>query len=502
MEEKITCKIVQDLLPNYTENLLNNETKKYVENHLEKCHKCQNALKIMNENIDENAEQIVQEEINYMKKFNNKMNVLKGLLLIIIIIVMAILGRRVIIIVKLANKAKNIKANNYYVKAEGTFVGEYKINECYFMDGKYVTKITTYNNENGIIKTTFFENGTEHIMIIENNNEKTINQDVVLSEIGLLPRYTENGIIFMALAYGVETTKLGDVECYVLKDKNVEQYINKNTGLLVKQIDRKNNSVTDYQYEFGNVSENDFQDLETPQYKENTKNQETEKNIASVNNVSYSKEYKESDYKELPIEYSSASYAYDTTTPEKAMGVADYAFIGKVTGVLRTEYRFPTTVYSEEGEKVLYTPYTVYSVEIIENIKGELVKTNNIEIVQHGGITSDGEKIELMEGMKLLNAGEYYILLPYTASDGRMGISCSTSIISLGHLSDSERNLISSIDNVKSSINTLSDEKRRTDESTIDVVRKYVKAYANQIIPEGKNVKKSQIYDAKSTERE
>lgn len=467
MEEKIACKIVQDLLPNYTENLLNDETKKYVENHLEKCHECQNALKIMNENIDENAEHIVQEEINYMKKFKNKMNMLKGLLFIILIIVTVILGRRIIIIVNLANKAKNIKANNYYVKAEGTFVGEYKINECYYMDGKYVTKITTYNNENGIVKTTFFENGTEHIMIIENNNEKTINQDAVLSEIALLPRYNENGIIFMALAYGVETTKLGDVECYVLKDKNVEQYINKNTGLLVKQIDRKNNSVTDYQYEFGKVSENDFQTIE-----ENTKNQESEKSSTSVNNVSYSKEYKESDYKELPIEYSSASYAYDTTTPEKAMGVADYAFVGKVTGVLRTEYRFPATVYSEEGEKVAYTPYTVYSVEIVENIKGELVKAKNIEVVQHGGITYDGKKIELMEGMKLLNVGEYYILLPYTASDGRMGISCSTSIVPLGQGLET------------------------------DIVNKYVKAYENQIVPEGKTVKKSQVYDAKLPERE
>ena len=70
----------------------------------------------------------------------------------------------------------------------------------------------------------------------------------------------------MALAYGIETTKLGDVECYVLKDKNVEQYINKNTGLLVKQIDRKNNSVTDYQYEFGKVSENDIKSLDISTY--------------------------------------------------------------------------------------------------------------------------------------------------------------------------------------------------------------------------------------------
>lgn len=31
--------------------------------------------------------------------------------------------------------------------------------------------------------------------------------------------------------------------------------LDEKTGLLIKQIDRKNNTVTDYQYEFGKVSE-------------------------------------------------------------------------------------------------------------------------------------------------------------------------------------------------------------------------------------------------------
>ena len=36
MKEINECKIVQDLLPNYIENLTNEETNKYIEEHLKK----------------------------------------------------------------------------------------------------------------------------------------------------------------------------------------------------------------------------------------------------------------------------------------------------------------------------------------------------------------------------------------------------------------------------------------------------------------------------------
>ena len=34
------CKIVQDLLPNYVENLTTKETNQFIENHLENCKDC------------------------------------------------------------------------------------------------------------------------------------------------------------------------------------------------------------------------------------------------------------------------------------------------------------------------------------------------------------------------------------------------------------------------------------------------------------------------------
>ena len=41
MKEKKDCKIVQDLLPNYIENLTNEETNKFIDEHLKECNECQ-----------------------------------------------------------------------------------------------------------------------------------------------------------------------------------------------------------------------------------------------------------------------------------------------------------------------------------------------------------------------------------------------------------------------------------------------------------------------------
>ena len=45
MKEKTNCKIVQDLLPNYIENLTNEETNRFIEEHLKECPECHAIIK-------------------------------------------------------------------------------------------------------------------------------------------------------------------------------------------------------------------------------------------------------------------------------------------------------------------------------------------------------------------------------------------------------------------------------------------------------------------------
>lgn len=84
------CKIVQDLLPTYIENLTDSETNKFIENHIRDCTECENVLKDMNSELGEtNLQRIYQErEIDYLKKIKRKNIILMS----IAIIAVSILG--------------------------------------------------------------------------------------------------------------------------------------------------------------------------------------------------------------------------------------------------------------------------------------------------------------------------------------------------------------------------------------------------------------------------
>ena len=47
MNEKKECKIVQDLLPNYMENLTSIQTNEYIEEHIANCEECKKNLENM-----------------------------------------------------------------------------------------------------------------------------------------------------------------------------------------------------------------------------------------------------------------------------------------------------------------------------------------------------------------------------------------------------------------------------------------------------------------------
>ena len=54
MKENKECKIVQDLLPNYIEKLTNEETNKFIEEHLKNCEDCKKNYDDMKESLNKN----------------------------------------------------------------------------------------------------------------------------------------------------------------------------------------------------------------------------------------------------------------------------------------------------------------------------------------------------------------------------------------------------------------------------------------------------------------
>ena len=56
MKEKNDCKIIQDLLPNYVEELTNEETNKFIQKHLEECNECKRILENMQKDLKLNTD--------------------------------------------------------------------------------------------------------------------------------------------------------------------------------------------------------------------------------------------------------------------------------------------------------------------------------------------------------------------------------------------------------------------------------------------------------------
>ena len=84
MKERNDCKIIQDLLPNYIENLTKEETNLYIQEHLKECSECQKILDNMKKELKVNTPKRDDREVNYMKKFSTKLKVLYATVVIIL----------------------------------------------------------------------------------------------------------------------------------------------------------------------------------------------------------------------------------------------------------------------------------------------------------------------------------------------------------------------------------------------------------------------------------
>lgn len=234
-------------------------------------------------------------------------------------------------------------------------------------------------------------------------------------------------------------------------------------------------------------------------YKDNLNTNEVSINNSNKELETYAEVHNHDQYKELPIYYNDAVYQYDTSTPEKTVGVADYVFVAKINKILRTEYRFPMKVTVDGIEKTIYDPFTVYDVTIIQNIKGEITEKRNVEVVQYGGLNADKTSYSFMEDMGLLNVGEYYILLACASPEtGELRIEEESSVVLLENIEENELEFVKNLENIKNTEIDIKDNKsdnKKPYSSASEIVSKYVKAADNEILPEGKVLRKSKLYD-------
>lgn len=70
MKETLPCQIIEDLLPNYIEGILSNESKELVTEHIDTCARCKKEWENMNSSIDVNH--VVETKISYLKAINKR----------------------------------------------------------------------------------------------------------------------------------------------------------------------------------------------------------------------------------------------------------------------------------------------------------------------------------------------------------------------------------------------------------------------------------------------
>lgn len=196
-------------------------------------------------------------------------------------------------------------------------------------------------------------------------------------------------------------------------------------------------------------------------------------------------------YNGLPVYYISGFYE-NLGEPESAIGATDYTFIAKINAVKRTEY---------DKERI---PFTIYNVAVIENIKGELIKTRDIEIRQMGGINKYHKSYTFLNVTReLLNTSEYYILLVRVSNEkGTLTLNPINTIIPLGQIENEETiNAIGTIISCNSEQEVEEAKKgilksNNINMQVIEKVIEYKKASYNQIIQsEQDDSKKTILYD-------
>ena len=214
------------------------------------------------------AEKVVKDTIEYANKEieKSKKRYKKSILIILAIIFLLIIIfiRNLIIINNIENMASKTNYNNYSkIMVETT--EKYLSKTEYYQNNDNFIKINTKINEQGISKVISYKlNGKEDIRIFDNNIE---NQNVNKNSIEKDVQYqflnkSFFGNIGLALSFGsVKDIKLYNKECYLFNVENYLNFIDKQTGLTIKDININNNSVIDYKYTFGDVTDEKIDSL-------------------------------------------------------------------------------------------------------------------------------------------------------------------------------------------------------------------------------------------------
>lgn len=282
MNKKDECDIVRDLAVDYTEQLLSETSKKFVENHISTCNECKKYYESMNSDIFRksiNEKTKDKMEFNHLKKIGNKINILKICLMMIVIIILIFLLSCVIKI----NNTNNVINNTYErilsmkeldnykftvktIQKSSVNNATYQVDTIYFYkDGKY--KIILDDN------LSFYEdNSYEKIKVYDNlkqieyykQNFIEIWKGKAFDSFSYLINYKKIDSNLYNLGLSVRNERYNGIECYVIRTNNskgyTENWITKKDYIPIRTISEEYNNYYNeeiYMLEQGIVNDTD-----------------------------------------------------------------------------------------------------------------------------------------------------------------------------------------------------------------------------------------------------
>lgn len=139
---------------------------------------------------------------------------------------------------------------------------------------------------------------------------------------------------------------------------------------------------------------------------------------------------KEKNIDSLPTSYVGVTYAIDVNDLSILTGYSDYVFIGQVLEILRTD-------------NSSYLPRTYYSVNVLDNLKGELPLDRSVMIGKDGGLTEKKDKYLVFENDIMPDENGIYIFVALVGSDGELSVSGKNSTILIESTSSNHMNGLS-----------------------------------------------------------
>ncbi len=187
--------------------------------------------------------------------------------LIILLILCAILSifviRKFIIIKKLVNESKEyINKTNYFAVVQSLQNGTLNMLKSYNKDGNSLTTLDIYGknipNERSLTK---YKKDNEQIGIIQSGQEKiAILDSSIIGEVNVVNIFSTFDNTMQQLQFAImsriTTDHYGDIECYLIELNSWKMWIEKDTGLIIREIN--GNMVTERFYEFDIVKNEDI----------------------------------------------------------------------------------------------------------------------------------------------------------------------------------------------------------------------------------------------------